>query len=87
MSVSQLNWNIFPFMNRPTFICFPCKYFILTAVETYVLVQEPCPFIFGSADATITISVNFSTVRSYARKLSITNCINDLGERLLVILL
>jgi len=74
-------------MNRPTFVRFPCKYFILTAVETYVLVQEPCPFIFDLSAATTTISVNFSTVRSYARKLSTMNCINDLSERLLIILL
>jgi hypothetical protein len=87
LSISKLKRNMLPFMNRSTFVCFPCKYFIMTAVETYVLVQEPRPFIFDSAVATITISVNFSTVRSYARKLSTTNCINDLGERLLIILL
>jgi hypothetical protein len=74
-------------MNMPTLACFASKYFMLTAIETCILVQEPCLFIFDSADTTITISVNFSAVRSHARKLSTTNCINDLGERLLIIVL
>jgi len=74
-------------MNRPTFVCFVFQYFMLTAIETYVLFQEPCTFIFDSAATAITNPVNFSIGRNYARKLSTLNCINDWGERLLIVLL
>jgi hypothetical protein len=64
-------------MNRPTFACFVCQYFMLTDIETCVLFQESCPFTLDSASTTITSPVNFSTGRNYARKLSTLNCIND----------
>jgi hypothetical protein len=74
-------------MNRPTFICFVCEHFMLAAIETFILVQEPGQFIFDSAATTTTISVNVITVRSYARKLSTLNCNNEVDERLIIVLL